>query len=215
VVRLTLLTSQRPPVVNGQTDPQQAIRLEKPVELPAAATDGNLTLLVPPRLPAPVYDVTVRAELLSPDKTTVQATAYAPVRRMAMRLPLFIRLEGPARIEVALASKSPTTVKLQGHIERREGLTGDVSVVLTGLPKGVRADPVKVKTGAAAFTVNVVVFPGVPAGEITGLKLFASAGPDVQRPEVRVRSREVDVILLVRAAAKDTTHPTGDKRNMP
>jgi hypothetical protein len=215
VVRLTLLTSQRPPVVNGQTDPQQALRLEKPVELPAGATDGDLTLLLPARLPAPVYDVTVRAELLSPDKTAVQATAHAPVRRMAVRLPLVLRLNGSARVEAALAPKAPMTVQLQGHIERREGLMGDVSVVLTGLPKGVRADPVRVKSGATAFAVNVVVSPGVPAGEIMGLKLFASAGPDPQRPEIRVRSREVEVTLVVRAATNGTTHPSGEKRNMP
>jgi hypothetical protein len=75
-------------------------------------------------------------------------------------------------------------------------------VVLTGQPKGVRADPVKVKAGATAFTVTVVLSPGVPAGEITGLKLFASAAPDANRPDIRVRSREMEVTLVVRAAAK-------------
>jgi hypothetical protein len=211
VVRLTLLTSQRPPVVNGQPDLQQSLRLEKPVEVPAGATDGDLTLLVPPQLPAPVYDVTVRAELLGPEKTTVQATAYAPVRRMAVRLPVAVHLEGPTRVEATLAAGSPTTVKLQGHVERREGLTGgDVSVVLLGLPKGVRADPVRVKAGATAFTLSVVLSPGVPAGEITGLKLFASAAPDAQRPDLRVRSRTLELTLVVRAAAQQET-----KRSKP
>src|SRR5262249_2585406 len=87
VVRLTLFTSQLRPVANGQTDEQQSLRLEKPVELPAAAADADPTLLVPPRLPAPVYDVTLRAELVTPDKTKVLATASAPVRRMAVRIP--------------------------------------------------------------------------------------------------------------------------------
>src|SRR5207253_2141513 len=48
VVRLTLLTSQLRPLLNGQTDPNQSLRLEKPVELAAAAVNGDLTVLVPP-----------------------------------------------------------------------------------------------------------------------------------------------------------------------
>ena len=81
-VRLTLLTSQLPPLVNNQPDPNKALRQEKPVELAANAVDGEVTLLVPPELAAPGYDVTVQAELLGADKRTVLATAYAPVKRL-------------------------------------------------------------------------------------------------------------------------------------
>ena len=68
IVRLTLLTSQRQALLNGQPDPNQMLRLEKPVELPAGASDGAALVLVPPRLSAPVYDVTVQAELLAPTR---------------------------------------------------------------------------------------------------------------------------------------------------
>ena len=37
VVKLTLLTSQSRPILNGQTDPAQSLRLEKPVELAVRA----------------------------------------------------------------------------------------------------------------------------------------------------------------------------------
>ena len=135
VVRLTLLTSQLRPILNGVTDPNQSLRLEKPVEIAANATDGDLTVAVPALLVAPVYDVTVKAELLTADKKTVLAVTYAPVRRMLVRHQVVVLLDSP-RIEATLNAKAATTVKVSGKIERREGLTGDVLLTLTGLPVG-------------------------------------------------------------------------------
>src|SRR5262249_31010019 len=83
-VRLTLVTAQ-PLGPNNQPDPNTSLRAEKPVELAATAKEGELTVLVPPQLPAPSYDVTVLAELLAADKRTVLGAAYAPVRRLAVR----------------------------------------------------------------------------------------------------------------------------------
>jgi hypothetical protein len=200
VVKLTLLTSQNPPLANNQPDPNKSLRLEKAVELGPKTADGDLTLLAPPELPAPSYDVTVQAELLSPDKRIVKAVAFAPVRRLAVRLPVVVKLDGPARIEAVLDPKKETTVKLQGQVERREGLTGDVALAVTGLPPGARADAVTVKAGATAFTVSVVLSPTLPAGDIRGLKLSGSGAPDAKQPNVRVRSREVQVTIIVRAA---------------
>jgi len=213
VVRLTLVTSQLRPLVNGQTDPNQALRLEKPVELPGAApagakpsppaqTNGDLTLLVPPQPLAPVYDVTIQAELLSPDRRTVLAIAYAPVRRMVVRHSVVVRLDSPARIETKLDLKTGATVKLQGQVERREGLAGDVALTLTGLPNGARADAVTVKAGTKAFVLNVVLPPGLPPGEFTRLKLSATAAPDAKQPAILVRSRDVELALVVRPPAK-------------
>ncbi|HYT95575.1 MAG TPA: hypothetical protein VEL76_43045, partial [Gemmataceae bacterium] len=85
VVRLTLLTSQPSQVVAGKPDPNRSLRLDKATELGAKVSEGNLTVLVPPQLPAPVYDLTVQADLLTPDKKTVLAVAYAPVRRLEVR----------------------------------------------------------------------------------------------------------------------------------
>jgi hypothetical protein len=202
VVRLTLLTSQLRPLVNGQTDSNQALRAEKPVELPATAAEGELVVLVPPQLPAPVYDLTVQADLLTADNRTVVATAFAPVRRMAVKPPLVVRLDGPSRIEVEADPKKGTTAKIQGQIERREGLTGEVAVALTGLPPGARADAATVKADATAFTLTVVLPANLPAGEIPGLKLSATAAPDPKQPNVKVRSREVDLTLVIRPPAK-------------
>ncbi len=198
-VRLTLLTSQVRPIVNGRLDPNQTLRLEKAVELPAASTDGNLVLLVPPQPVSPVYDVTVLAELLAPDKKTLQ-TAYAPVRRMTVRHQVVVRLAGPSRIETTPNPKTGATVKVEGQIERRENLTSAVVLTLTGLPGGGRVAPATVKAGTTAFALNVVLPPGVAPGEITGLKLSATAVLDAKQPNIRVRSRDVDLTLVIKPA---------------
>src|SRR5439155_17466667 len=72
-VRLVLLTSQAPPLVSGQPDPNRAIRPEKPAELGAKVSDGEVSLVIPNELPADSYQVAVQAELLSPDKQKVLA----------------------------------------------------------------------------------------------------------------------------------------------
>lgn len=200
VVRLTLLTSQSVPVLNGKPNPNQVLRLEKATELPAKANTGEVPILVPPQLPASAYDVTVQAELLAPDKKAVLAVAYAPVRRFEVRVPLVVQLDGPTRLEAALNAKTGATLKLKGQVERREGLATDVTITLIGLPAGARANPVTVKAGATAFTVDVVLPPNLPAGEIKGMKLQATAPVNPKQPNVRVRSRDVELTLVVRAA---------------
>jgi hypothetical protein len=200
-VRFTLLTSQIAPLANNQPDLNKTLRLEKAVELGPKATDADAAMLVPPELPAPVYDICVHAELLTPDKKLVLASAYTPVRRMSVRNPLVVKLDGAARIETLLEASKETTIKVAGKIERLEGLRGDVAVAITGLPAGARADTPTVKGDATAFSVNVVLPANTAAGEIRGVRLSASAAPDPKQANVRVRSREVELTLVVKAAA--------------
>jgi len=121
---------------------------------------------------------------------------------MALRLPLAVALGGPNRIDVPLDPKKGATVAIKGKVERKEGLKGDVQVTLTGLPPGVRADAVTVKAAAADFSVNVILPPNIAAGEIKGLKLSASAAPDAKQLNARVRSKEVEVTLVVKTVGK-------------
>jgi hypothetical protein len=200
VVRLTLLTSQSRPILNGVLDPAKALKLEKPAEIGPKTNDGEVTVLVPPLLDCPVYDVTVQAELLTPDKKTVLAIAFAPVRRMTIRVPLVVKLAGPARIEAAVNSKTGGTVKIVGQVERKEGLVSDVTLTLTGLPAGASAAPVTVKTGVTAFVFNVVLPANQALGEIKGLKIAATAPADPKTPAVVVRGRGVELTLVVVAA---------------
>ncbi|MBM3995084.1 MAG: hypothetical protein FJ303_13160 [Planctomycetes bacterium] len=200
-VKLTLLTSQVTPIVNNQPDANKALRQEKAVELPMSKNDGEVVVLTPPELSAPSYDVTVQAELLDAGKKTL-AVAYAPVRRMAVRLPLVVKLDGPTRIETLLHAKTGATIKLAGKVERIPGVKADVAIALTGLPAGAKADPVTVKAEASDFVVNVSLPPTVPAGDIKGIKLFGSFAPEPKTPAVRVKSREVEIEFVVKAAAK-------------
>lgn len=201
-VRLTLLTSQLPPRVNNQPDVNKTLRLERAIELQPKKTDGDPTLLVPAELPADTYDVTVQAELLTPDKQRALAVAFAPVRRLPVRVPLAVMLDGPTMIQAVVDPKKGATLKLTGKVERREGLAGDVTLSLTGLPPGARADAPAVKAGTNVFTLTVVLPPNTPAGELRGLKLTGSAATEPKQPNVRVRSRDIELTLVVKAAAK-------------
>jgi hypothetical protein len=200
VVRLTLLTSQSRPILNGVLDPAKALKLEKPAEIGPKTNDGEVTVLAPPLLDCPVYDVTVQAELLTPDKKTVLAIAFAPVRRMIVRVPLVVKLAGPARIEAAVNPKTGGTVKIAGQVERKEGLVSDVTLTLLGLPPGASAAPAIVKMGTTAFAFNVVLPANQAVGEIKGLKIAASAPADPKTPAVVVRGREVELTLAIVAA---------------
>ncbi|MBI3822371.1 MAG: hypothetical protein HY289_06795 [Planctomycetes bacterium] len=200
-VKLTLLTSQITPLVNNQPDPNKAIRQEKPIEIPVNMPNGDVVALTPVDLSAPVYDVTVQAELLDAAKKTI-AVAYTPVRRMVVKLPLVVKLDGPSRIEAALNAKTGATIKLQGKVERIGGVKSDVLLALTGLPAGAKADPVTVKADASDFVINVTIPPTTPPGEIKGVKLSGSFAPEPKTPAVRVRSRDVDVTLVLTAPAK-------------
>jgi len=128
--------------------------------------------------------------------------AYSPVRRLPVRLPLVVRLDGPGRITAAIDPKKGATVTIKGQVERREGLAGDVALMLSGLPPGIRADAVTVKAGTSAFAVNVILAANQPPGEIHGLKLAGTAAADAKQPNVRVRSRDVEITLVVQASKK-------------
>jgi hypothetical protein len=196
-VRLSVVTGQNPPLgANNQPDPNRALRAEKPVDLAANVSEGEVTLLVPGLLPATVYDVTVRAELLSADKKTVLASAVAPVRRLSVQHPLVVHLDS-RRVEVPLDRKSGTTVKLQGKLERKTPL-GDVTINLADLPAGVKAEAAVVKANTSDFALGVFFPAGLPAGEVHGVKLTATAAADPKQPNVRVSSRETRLTFILK-----------------
>ncbi|MCY2967587.1 MAG: hypothetical protein NT069_28810 [Planctomycetota bacterium] len=200
LVRLTLLTSQLPLFTNGQPDLGRMLRQEQPVELAANVLEGTLNLVVPAGLFATGYDLSIQAELRSADRRLVLATAFTPVRRIPVKLPVAIRLKEP-RIEAALDSKQGATVAIQGAVERLDGAVGDVPVQLTGLPPGARADAVNVKADATEFTINLILPANQPVGEIHGIKLSGTLPPDPKQPNVRVKSRDVELQVVVKIPA--------------
>lgn len=196
-VRLSLVTSQLAPLNNNQSDPSKTLRVEKAVELGAKTNDGEVTLLVPQDLAEDAYDLAIQAELLSADKQKVLATSFTPVRRLPVLMPVEVQLAGEPKIDVMLDAAKGAMQKIDGTVKRREGIAGDVTIALTGLPAGARADAPVVKADANAFSVNVVLPANQPAGELTGLKLSATIVPDPKQANARVKSREVDLKLNV------------------
>jgi hypothetical protein len=201
-VRLVLLTSQAPPLLNNQPDLARSIRPERPAELAAKVSDGEMSVLIPPELPADAYQVVVQAELLSPDKQKVLATAVTPVRNLPLKLPVAVKLDVPAKIETKLDVKTGGTVEIKGTAERLNGFVGDVVVTLTGLPPGVAVPaPITVKTGETKFAFKLTLPPTTPPAEAK-LKLSASVVPDPKQPNVRVKSRDVDLVFVIQPPAK-------------
>ncbi len=196
VVRLTLLTSQNVPLVNNQPDPNRSIRAERPTELAAKVDAGDVPVLVPADLPATSHDLAVMAEMLAADRRTVLATAYTPVKRLPVKTQLLVSADAP-RVAVKADAKKPVPVEIKGKLERREGLTGDVALTLTGLPPGVAAANVTVPVGRADFVFKLSLPAGYAAGEYSGIKLGGSAVADPKVPAVRVRSRDVEITLVV------------------
>jgi hypothetical protein len=200
-VRLTLLTSQSPPLQNnGQPDPNRAIRIERPTELGAKVGEGEVPILVPGELPADSYQVAVLAELLTPDRQRVRASAVTPIRVLKVRMPAAVKFDS-AELEAELDAKAGAKLEVKGAVERLGGFAGDVSVTLTGLPAGVPAPgAATVKAGATTFNFKLALPPTTPAGAVK-LKLAATA-TDPKQPNVRVRLRDADAVLKVNAAPK-------------
>lgn len=196
LVRLTLLTSQAPPLVNGQPDANRTIRPEKPVELGAKASDGELTALLPAELPAGSYDIAIRAELLSANRQRVLATAFTPVKKLPVRMPIAVK---PANTLIAakLDPKKPTIVEVKGTLVRSEGFAGDAAVTLAGLPAGIAAPQAAVKASETALTIKLTIPPNFKPGEHRGIKLSANAATDPKQPNVRVKSRDVALMLKI------------------
>ncbi|QDU30885.1 hypothetical protein ETAA8_60340 [Anatilimnocola aggregata] len=196
-VRLSLLTSQSVTLVNKQPDPRSTLRVERAVELGAKLNDGDLTLLVPAELAGHAYDLAVQAELLSADKQKVLATAFTPVRRLPVQLPIEVQLASGPVMEVKLELQKGGTHKIDGKIKRSAGSSGDVVVSIAGLPAGVRAAPITLKADATDFVLEVVFPAAQPVGELAGLSLSATITPDPKQANVRVKSRDVELKLQV------------------
>jgi hypothetical protein len=199
-VRLTLVTSQNVPKLNGKPDPNKAVRAEAAVEIAPDKNDGQLVALTPPDLAGEFYDLSLQAELLSKDKRQVLATAFTPVRRLNVVNPIGIQLAGDPKYKAEIDPKTGVTVKLTGKIERRAGFTGEATINLAGLPNGVKADAVTVKADTADYELAVVFPANFQASEVTGLKLSATAAPDEKQPKVLVRSNEIELTIAIVAA---------------
>ncbi len=198
-VRLSLLTSQVPPIftaegpLKGRPDAAQTLRINAPVTVPANQNAGALAIVVPPALPLIEYDVAVRAELLSPDGQRVVAETVSPPRRVSVVAPSFtLALTSAAKID-ARAGKGPTG-KFTGRIQR-VGFPHPVTLSLAGLPQGVASPTVVVPGDKNEFEFAIALPKGAKPGELKGLKLVGSSqlGPN----KTIAAANQIDVQLNV------------------
>lgn len=264
-VRLSLVTSQLPPKINGQPNvinPNLVIRAEKPVELPvdntvlaagnafaaidkqyadavqqAASAQGDAkvaaehkvkeltaqrtaaeaalketeakavyqvdySVIVPSQIAETNCDVSIRAELLNPERNLVLRTAYLPIKRLPVLNPLVVKLDGSPQLEALLDPTAGGTVKLTAKIERLANYQGDVTVALAGLPAGVAAANAVVKSDQTDFATEIKIPANFAGNEITGLKLSATGPPDPLSGNLPVKSADVDVTIKINRPAK-------------
>ena len=94
------------------------------------------------------------------------------------------------------------TVDVKGIAERLNGFAGDIVVSLTGLPPGVAVPPpLTVKAAETKFAFKLTLPPTTPPAEAK-LKLSASVAPDAKQPNVRVKSRDVELVIAIQPPAK-------------
>ena len=203
IVRLTLITSQNVLKVNNQPDPKVLLKAEKAVEVAAKAMDATITVSVPVGpFPVSVYDITLQAELLNANKQVVLATAYAPVLRLPLRIPIVISIDKPGKLEALFDTKKGSEFLFKGKVERRDGLVGDVTLAVTGLPAGARFEPALVKADKSDFEGKIIFPPALMPNEYKGIKLSASGVPDAKTPAVKVNSKDVELMLVLKPASK-------------
>lgn len=256
-VRLSLVTSQPVPKVNGQPNPALSVRIEQVVESPvdpavktagdafaaiekqhadavklaqAAVADAKvaaeakvqellkqkaaaeaalrdaeakakyapqLSLVIPASMSEPVCDLSVKAELLNPERNTVLRTTYAPVRRIPVLNPLVVKLAGAPLLETTLDAKQGAVVRVMASIERLAGYAGIVNVALTGLPAGVTAAPATVNAEQTQFVIELKLPANFAESEIKGLKLTATGPVDPLSGNIPVKSADVDLMVKV------------------
>ena len=165
-----------------------------------AVYQTDYAIFVPSTLAENQYDISVRAELLNPERNVVLRTTWTPVRRIPSLNPLVIKLAGPTPLEAMLDPKTGAVVQITGTIERLAGYTGDVTLSATGLPAGVAVPNVVVKAAETAFTFEVRIPANFAGTEIPDLKLVATGPPDPQSGNIPVKSADGVVAIKVTKA---------------
>lgn len=147
-------------------------------------------------------DFSVRAELLSTDRTQVLRTTYAPVRRLPIVNPLVLKLAQTAPLEATLDAKTGAALKIDGKIERLADYKGAVTVLVTGVPPGVSLPAVAVPADKSDFQLDLRLPPNFAATEIKGVKLTAQGPGDPFAGGQPLKATEVELVVKVTKAAE-------------
>ncbi|HVX14410.1 MAG TPA: hypothetical protein VHC22_24705 [Pirellulales bacterium] len=163
----------------------------------AAKNDVAYNLAVPADLPAGNVEIAFRAELLSRDRQRTLMTVCTPVRTISVSNPLRLQYGGPPKLSAKIDRQVGAALKLAGKVERLEGLTGDVTVTISGLPAGINVPRVVVPAAQTDFELELKFPPNTAAGVIGGLQLVATGRMTPSSPlEIRSEAVHVAVELL-------------------
>jgi len=154
------------------SDPAKNIAIEKAVIIAAGASEGEVQMIGPVARAEGEAQIAFVAELLSPDKKTVLQTAYTTPQTVRLVRPLAITLTGKPAVE-AKAGKGDTG-ELKGTIKRQAGFTGEVTLTLTGLPKGYDSPTVTVQGDQTEFTLPVRFAPAAKPADLKGVAVQAT-----------------------------------------
>jgi hypothetical protein len=157
----------------------------------------DFALVVPSVLTESTCDISIRAELLNPERNAVLRTVYAPVRRLPVVNPLTIKL-GAALIEAVFDPKAGATVQIAGKVERLAGYKGDVAVAIAGLPPGVAGANATVKADQTDFHIELKVPANFASDNIAGIRLTATGPPDPSSGNVPVNSAEAELVVKLK-----------------
>ncbi len=165
-----------------------------------APSISELSLVIPSVLPESSCDISIKAELLNPERNVVLRTAYSLVRRLPVLNPLAVKLSGSTTIEQTLDPKAGTIVKLTGKIERLAGFTGDANLTLTGQPGGVAITNAAVKADQTDFALELRFPINFASGEVKGIKLIATGPPDPLTGNQPIKT-EVELVVKLLAGS--------------
>jgi hypothetical protein len=181
-IRLTILTNQVvPKTKDGKDDQNRALRIDGMPQINAGQLTGTARLLVPADLPKLPYDVVIRAELLGANGAVV-ATAISPARRLLITDALSLALDSPSKLAVPAGG----SVKITGRLNRLGEFAKPITVTLSGLPAGIPGPKVAVPPNQATFELTLALPPATKLGELTGIKVIATADGGIKAPEIPI-----------------------------
>ncbi|HEX4131443.1 MAG TPA: PPC domain-containing protein [Pirellulales bacterium] len=201
-VRLSLITTQAAPT--GANQQQNAALMLRGI---AATVDikpdpkketAEFAIRIPADLRTADYDLAIRAELLSVDGKTTVAESFTPSRRAHVRPPIEIVADAMPTVPIRLDSKTGAVVSLTGTLKRLHHYAGEVTITLVGLPMGVAAPSVVLKSKKEDFRLEFKLPPNFAATKIDGVKITAMITPDNRRVNTAAKTELAVPTLNVR-----------------
>lgn len=162
---------------------------------------ADFVVIIPSVVGQTFCDLSMRAELLNPERNQVVRTTYLPIKRLPVISPISIRFESTSAIEATFDPKSGATIKLTGKLDRVPGHTADATIAVQGLPAGVTGPNVVVKSDTTDF-ISEIKIPATYAGpDQFALKFTATGPPDPLSGNIPVKSADVEVMFKLNRPA--------------